>query len=159
METPKKEFKVKVEPKTPKANNVPLQEPADQGSGFPPVVATFFQSAITTLAVSVVTAVGTEFTYWTGLVAGLVQNCWQGFIQACLLSLEVIRYRIVEIIGILFFGGTSIRIIVQDGLKLILSIFQGAFQIVRELVKGPIQLSAEAEMPQLPQLVDNMELD
>lgn len=108
------------------------------------------QSLVTTVTLSVLSSMLNGFNFWTNHVATMVQMSWSGLMSAFSLSFEVLRFRVVEIIGILFYGGASIKDILKESLKLILSIFQGSIEAIIRLIKGPVRI---------PVMIDDIPLD
>ena len=99
----------------------------------------FIQRMLMTLSLAILGGISTEFTYWTNFIANIVQLSWASFVQACKLSIEVIRARLGEITG-----GVSARETLKDVFETISRIFQGALQLTIKLLRGPIQLPTEA---------------
>ena len=77
------------------------------------------QRMLITFGLSILRGFSNEFTYWSNFIANIIQCSWASFIQACNLSIEVIRARL----GIDFFrvvlglgeiaGGVSAREILK----------------------------------------------
>ena len=97
------------------------------------------QGMLITLGLAILGEISNEFTYWTNFIANIVQLSWTSFIQANLLSIEVIRARLGEIAG-----GVSSRETLKDVFETICKIFQEALQITIKLLRGPVQLPTEA---------------
>lgn len=112
----------------------------------PMIFITLLQSILTTLALSFVGALMREFTFWTGYISNMVQNSWSGLVQATNLSFEAIRFRTIEIIAVLFYGGASISMLFKDLFRLIFAIFQGAIQSIADMVRSPIRIASEADL-------------
>ena len=115
------------------------------------------QSALTTLVLAIINALTMELAFWTDHAARIVQTAWMGLIQASYLSIDVLRFTFVEVISLVTNGcppASPIFALFKTSIVLIINIFRGAYQVLRDFIKGPIHLPSEALIQEVLEVDD-----
>lgn len=109
------------------------------------------------MSLALINALLTEMHFWAGYMANLVQMAWTGLLQACYLSVDVLKLTVVEAINLLLCGGHQVHAAVEvlkSAGPLVYEIFKGVIESIKTFMNGPIQLPAHVE-----DVPDNISLD